>query len=77
MIIREIRALYGSNYYSRYPVIYMLLDIGELEETPSDMVPGLKDRLCRLIPTLAEHRCSLDCPGGFLERVETGTWAIF
>ena len=75
MIIREIRALYGSNYYSRYPVIYMLLDIGELEETPSDMVPGLKDRLCKLIPTMAEHRCSLGCPGGFLERVETGTWA--
>ncbi len=75
MIIREIRALYGSNYYSRYPVIYMLLDIGELEGKPSDMVPGLKDRLCRLIPTIAEHRCSLGYPGGFLERVETGTWA--
>ncbi len=75
MIIRELRALYGSNYYSRYPVIYMLLDIGKLEEKPSDMVPGLKDRLCRLIPTIAEHRCSLGYPGGFLERVETGTWA--
>ena len=75
MIIRELRALYGSNYYSRYPVIYMLLDIGKLEEEPSNMVPGLKDRLCKLIPTMAEHRCSLGYPGGFLERVETGTWA--
>ncbi|MFH0815306.1 MAG: cyanophycin synthetase [Methanobacteriota archaeon] len=75
MIIREIRALGGPNYYSRYPVIFMLLDIGKLEGRSSNMVPGLKSRLSRLIPTMWDHRCSLGYPGGFLERVETGTWA--
>ena len=75
MIIREIRALSGPNYFSRYPVIYILLDIGKLEGKSSSDVPGLKNRLVKMIPTMEEHRCSLGYPGGFLERVDTGTWA--
>ncbi|MBU4032654.1 MAG: cyanophycin synthetase, partial [Candidatus Thermoplasmatota archaeon] len=75
MNIEEIRALWGPNYYSRYPAIYMLLDIGELEERPSDTIPDMKDRLLKLIPTMMEHRCSPGYPGGFLERVGEGTWA--
>jgi cyanophycin synthetase len=75
MRILEIRALWGPNYYSRYPVIYMRLDIGELEDKPSDLVPDLKDRLVKLIPTMVDHRCSPGHIGGFLERVEEGTWA--
>jgi cyanophycin synthetase len=53
----------------------MLLDIGKLEEKPSDKIPDMKDRLVELIPTLMEHRCSTGHAGGFLERVERGTWA--
>ncbi len=75
MKIEEIRALWGPNYYSRYPVIYMLLDIGKLEEKPSDMVPDMKDRLLKLMPSIMEHRCSPGHIGGFLERIERGTWA--
>jgi cyanophycin synthetase len=75
MKILEIRALRGPNYYSRYPVIYMELDIGELEERPSDKVEGIAGRLESLIPTLKGHRCSRGYEGGFLERVNEGTWA--
>ena len=75
MEILEIRALRGPNYYSRYPVIYMQLDIGEFEERPSDTVSGFKKRIDELIPTLVEHRCSLGYRGGFFERLERGTWA--
>ncbi len=75
MQILEARALRGPNYYSRYVAIYMLLDIGELEDRPSDKVPGLAQRLRELIPSLYEHRCSVGEPGGFLQRVETGTYA--
>ncbi|MEC4768724.1 cyanophycin synthetase [Halomonas sp. CUBES01] len=75
MNILDHRALRGPNYYSRYPAIYMRLDIGELEERPSDLVPGIVERLTTLLPTLQEHRCSLGRPGGFLERLERGTWA--
>ncbi|MGM0543993.1 MAG: cyanophycin synthetase [Pseudomonadota bacterium] len=75
MKILDHRALRGPNYYSRYPAIYMRLDIGELEERPSDLVPGIVERLTSLLPTLQEHRCSVGRPGGFLERLERGTWA--
>ncbi|SFH30422.1 cyanophycin synthetase [Modicisalibacter xianhensis] len=75
MNILEHRALRGPNYYSRYPAIYMRLDIGELEERPSDTVPGIVDRVTELLPTLYEHRCSVGRAGGFLERLERGTWA--
>ncbi len=75
MNILEHRALRGPNYYSRYPAIFMRLDIGDLEEKPSDLVPGIVERTTALLPTLQEHRCSVGRPGGFLERLERGTWA--
>nr|WP_299246075.1 cyanophycin synthetase [uncultured Halomonas sp.] len=75
MNILEHRALRGPNYYSRYRAIYMRLDIGELEERPSDTVPGIVERISGLLPTLQEHRCSVGHPGGFLERLGRGTWA--
>jgi cyanophycin synthetase len=73
--ILEHRALRGPNYYSRYQAIYMLLDIQELEERPSDKVPGITEKLAEVIPTIYEHRCSVGEPGGFLQRVQAGTWA--
>jgi len=53
----------------------MELDIGKYESLPSNKVPGLKKRIEKLIPTLKQHRCSRGYEGGFLERVEEGTWA--
>ncbi|MDX1608909.1 MAG: cyanophycin synthetase [Halofilum sp. (in: g-proteobacteria)] len=75
MKILEHRALRGPNYYSRYLTIYMRLDIEELEDKPSDKVPGMAERLRELMPTIYEHRCSVGHEGGFLERVQRGTWA--
>ncbi len=75
MKILKHRALRGPNRYSRYQTIFMLLDIGEFEEQPSDTLPGFPDRLAKLIPTLYGHECSVGEPGGFLQRLERGTWA--
>lgn len=75
MEIREIRALRGANYYSRHPVIYMQVDLGELEEKPSDTIPGFKARIEKILPSLIEHQCSLGYRGGFFERLDRGTWA--
>jgi cyanophycin synthetase len=75
MKILEIRALRGGNYYSRYPVIYMQLDLGELEKRPSDTIPGFKARIEKILPSLIEHRCSPGHRGGFFERLDRGTWA--
>lgn len=73
--IREMRALRGPNYYSRYPAIFMKLDLGELEEKPTDKVPGFRENIEELIPTLIEHRCSIGERGGFFQRIVNGTWA--
>lgn len=74
MQIRELRALRGPNIWSRYQTIFMLLDLEEMEDRPSAKVPGFHDRLVSLVPTLVEHRCSLGVPGGFLSRIQEGTW---
>ncbi len=75
MKILEHRALRGPNRYSRYPTIFMLLDIGELEEQPTDTIDGFTDRLIELIPSLQGHGCSIGGPGGFVTRLRRGTWA--
>lgn len=75
MRILEHRALRGPNYYSRYQSIYMRLDIEALEERPSDQVPGIAEKLQTLMPGIYEHRCSVGTAGGFLQRVEAGTYA--
>ena len=75
MKILEHRALRGPNRYSRYPTIFMLLDIGEFEEQPSDTLAGFPDRLVKLVPSLHSHGCSIGEPGGFIQRMQRGTWA--
>ena len=74
MEILELRALRGPSIWSRYPVIHMLLDLGEMETQPSDKVEGFYGRTTALMPTLVEHRCSVGTKGGFLQRIERGTW---
>jgi len=76
MKIIEVRVLRGPNYWSvrRPKLIQMKIDLEEMEERPSNKIPGFKDNLQKLLPGLYEHRCSELKPGGFLSRVEEGTW---
>lgn len=76
MKIVEIKVLKGPNYWSirRTKLIQMKLDLEEMEQRPTNSIPGFRERLEKLIPTLYEHRCSEDKPGGFFSRVEEGTW---
>ena len=73
--IKELRALRGPNRHTRHPVIFMVLDIKEYESRPSDKIEGFSDRLVTLIPTFQEHGCSIGKPGGFIQRLQNGTWA--
>jgi cyanophycin synthetase len=72
--ILETRVLRGPNVWSRTPVIRLLVDLGSLEEWPSNTIPGFNAALTELLPGLAEHACSLGRRGGFLTRLEEGTW---
>ena len=73
--IKELRALRGPNRYTRHTTILMVLDIGDFEDLPSDKIIGFSDRLVNLIPSLQEHGCSIGGKGGFIQRLQTGTWA--
>ena len=73
--ILETRVLRGPNYWAREPVIRMLVDLGSLEEFPSNRIPGFSDALVALLPTLEDHACSLGRRGGFITRLQEGTWA--
>jgi len=70
----EIRYLRGPNIWTYRPVIEAIVDIGDLEDFPSNTIPGFYERLVALLPSLADHRCSYGEPGGFLRRVQEGTW---
>ena len=72
--ILETRILRGPNYWSRQPVIRMVVDLGVLEGYPSNTIPGFVNRLLTLMPSVGEHACSLNRRGGFATRLKDGTW---
>jgi cyanophycin synthetase len=67
--------LRGPNIWTYRPVIEVWLDIGELENFPSNLLPGFYERLLATLPGMIEHRCGVGERGGFFERVREGTWA--
>lgn len=76
MKIVEIKVLRGPNYWSvrRPKLIQMKLDLEEMEQRPTNTIPGFRERLEKMFPTMYEHRCSEGVPGGFFSRVDEGTW---
>ncbi len=64
----------GPNIWARMPSLRFTVDIGELEERPTNKIPGFYERITELIPSLYEHRCSVGKPGGFFQRMREGTW---
>jgi cyanophycin synthetase len=76
MKIVEIKVLKGPNYWSvrRPKLIQMKLDLEEMEQKPTNTIPGFRGRLEKLFPSMFSHRCSVGAPGGFFQRVDEGTW---
>lgn len=70
----RIMSLQGPNIWTYRPVLEAWVDIGDLEDSPSNTIPGFYERLTAWLPTLIEHRCSLNIHGGFLQRLREGTW---
>ncbi len=71
----RITYLRGPNIWTYRPVIEALIDIGELEDYPSNLLPGFNDRLKAWLPQMIEHYCTPGVYGGFFQRLDTGTWA--
>jgi cyanophycin synthetase len=76
MKVIEINAMRGPNYWSiwRHKLIVMKLDLEDLEEKPTNVIPGFGERLEKMFPTMFSHRCSETFEGGFFYRVKEGTW---
>lgn len=76
MKIEKLQALRGPNIWSvrRKKLIQMRLNLEELEELPTNKIPGFRERIEQLMPSLYTHRCSEGHEGGFFHRVEMGTW---
>jgi cyanophycin synthetase len=72
--ILQMNYLRGPNFWTYRPVIEAWVDIGELEQFPSNKIPGFSQRLQRWLPGLIEHRCGVGERGGFVQRLDSGTW---
>lgn len=70
----RILPLHGPNIWTYRSALEVWIDIGELEDFPSNILPGFNDRLTSWLPSLVEHRCSYGERGGFLQRLKEGTW---
>ena len=72
--ILGLRALRGPNRYSKRKTIFMELDIGEFDEKASNEIDGFNERLLDFLPSLIEHKCSVGERGGFVKRLNVGTY---
>jgi cyanophycin synthetase len=77
MRILERNVYVGPSIYAHFPVIKVLLDLGELEQWPTGRLgPEYVDALLAALPTLNEHGCSYRERGGLVRRMREndGTW---
>lgn len=74
--IRLLRVTYlrGPNLWTYRSALEVWLDLGVLEDFPSHKLPGFVGRLTAALPALEEHHCGVGERGGFLQRLQEGTW---
>lgn len=64
----------GPHLYSQTPMICLKVDLGIIEDWPTDKIPDFTEQLFNLLPGLHEHGCSYGESGGFCKRMNEGTW---
>ncbi len=72
--ILRVTYLAGPSIWTYQPIIEAWIDLGELEDYPSNTIPGFYERLTGMLPSLVEHYCGVGERGGFLQRLRNGTW---
>ena len=68
------RVYRGPNVWHYEPAIQLVVDLGVLEDFPTNLIPGFADALVQRLPGLQHHSCSRGRRGGFVERLHEGTW---
>ncbi len=74
LAILETRVYRGANVWSYDKAIHLVVDLGVLEDYPTNTIPGFTDNILETLPGLREHSCSRGRRGGFVERLHEGTW---
>ena len=74
MRVLEYGVYRGPHLYSHRPMVRIQVDLGDLESWPTDRLPGFAEALVGALPTLQGHGCCYGEPGGFLKRLNHGTW---
>ena len=74
MKLNNIRVYQGRNIYSHWPVIRVDIDLEEYVDIPTCDIEGFNEALLALLPGLRKHKCGINRPGGFCERLERGTY---
>jgi cyanophycin synthetase len=72
MLLRKVLALRGPNLWADFPVLEAWVDLLDLNEVPSDAIPGFTRRLTAWLPSLAQHQCVVG-RDALLEQLERGT----
>lgn len=69
------KAIYrGPNIFSNTPLVGVRLDLEKLEDWPCNKIDGFNEKLLTLLPSLHTHGCSYGTDGGFILRLDEGTW---
>lgn len=74
MKLINIRVYTGRNIYSHSPVVRMDVDVEQYLDIPSCDIKDFNERLLIQFPGLMEHKCSPGYEGGFVERLNRGTY---
>lgn len=74
MNILSIQSYPGHNIYSHKSVIKAVIDLEDLYDTPTRKINGFNKKLLSILPGLSRHFCCCGYEGGFLERLEEGTY---
>lgn len=78
LAVLESRVYRGPNVWSYDPAVHLVVDLGVLEQYPTDLLDarpeGFTEPLLALLPGIERHSCSRGRQGGFVERLREGTW---
>ena len=74
MAVTEVGVYRGPHFYSHTPMVRIQVDLGRMEDYPTNRIPGFTEALLEMLPGVGRHGCSLRVRGGFERRLREGTW---
>ncbi|MCC5910706.1 MAG: cyanophycin synthetase [Clostridiaceae bacterium] len=74
MNLLNTRVYPNRNIYAHFPIIRIDVDIGKYVDIPTCDIEGFNEGLQSLLPGLQDHKCSIGTKGGFVKRLQRGTY---